>query len=215
MSTTTHLSWDHANAARTPRDNERMAFPRDADLPWAHASGWMQLSGRCLSVSCVLTGDASEATALRGLPLLSDTLTECGYPWEMLLAIDGRSTALDEAWALWRDVPGFRRLELPAGGEALRGLAYGLSAARGDAIVVIRAANLAHPDLSTMIRAMILRWETDAAIVFPVRAASGGYDVTSWDRRSAYARLEAPGASLPPHLTELALLDRSIVDSLD
>ena len=66
--------------------------PRD-EPSWAHASGWAQLSGSRQTVSCVLPCRDKARTLSMLLPILSDTLTECGYPWEVIVidcgSIDG------------------------------------------------------------------------------------------------------------------------------
>ena len=57
----------------------------DTPPSWAHASGWAQISGTRRTVSCVLTCRNQAPTLAKLLPFLSDTLTECGYPWEIIV----------------------------------------------------------------------------------------------------------------------------------
>ena len=71
----------------SPRPDLRRPTPAPPqDQPsWAHASGWAQLSGARQTVSCVLPCRDKAHTLAKLLPILSDTLTECGYPWEVIV----------------------------------------------------------------------------------------------------------------------------------
>ena len=53
--------------------------------PRGACPGWAQLSGARQTVSCVLPCRDKAHTLAKLLPILSDTLTECGYPWEVIV----------------------------------------------------------------------------------------------------------------------------------
>lgn len=191
-------------------DRESGSIAVQDEPSWAHVSGWAQLSGSRQTVSCVLPCENQAHILVKLLPILSDTLTECGYPWE-LIAVDAGS--IDETAAVldaWTELPGFRCLR-PAPQQG-NGLADGLLAARGDAVILFDAEVRHSPEL---IPRMILLWEADALLVHARRDPALGHSVlVHWDEAETARRLARPDFSLPAQCLELGLLDRRLVDTL-
>jgi glycosyltransferase involved in cell wall biosynthesis len=184
----------------------------DAEPSWAHASGWAQISGTRRTVSCVLTCSNQASTLAGLLPFLSDTLTECGYPWEVIVvdiaSIDRTRAQLEK----WTALPGFQTLELRAGAASGNALASGLHRARGDAVIVLDAVLLHDPGL---IPRMIMKWEDQARIVFARREPhTGKSQLVSWNDAEARRHAGGPNFRLPRDAAALCLLDRSLLAGL-
>jgi len=184
----------------------------DSEPSWAHASGWAQISGTRHTVSCVLTCRDQAPTLAKLLPFLSDTLTECGYPWE-LIAIDVGSVDRTPALlASWAEVPGFHWLKLQPGAAPRNALAPGLRRARGDAVIMLDAALDHSPGL---IPRMILKWEDQARLVYAERTPGVGTSrLVTW--ADADLRRQADGGELriPREAASLGLLDRRVLTGL-
>jgi glycosyltransferase involved in cell wall biosynthesis len=127
----------------------------------------MQLGGQRQQVSCVVPC-RDELDALRRLlPLLADTLTECGYPWEVLL-VDAGSQDGSLPWLQpWCRIPGFRLGAFCTPVSRARAVREGLRAARGDAVIVLEPGDL---QALTFVQAAIERWDCGAACVCVGRA---------------------------------------------
>jgi glycosyltransferase involved in cell wall biosynthesis len=193
--------------------NPTMTTPNAHDAPaWAHASGWAQLSGARQTVSCVLSCENSARTLSKLLPILSDTLTECGYPWE-LIVVDADSTdGTDGLMQAWCDLPGFRYLPLGRPASLAAGFEAGILAARGDAVVLLDPALRHSPEL---IPQMILQWESNARLVWAQASGEPGRStLRHWDDTQMRQQLSQPDFLLPPQCMELGLLDRRLVDGL-
>jgi glycosyltransferase involved in cell wall biosynthesis len=189
-----------------------MAGPVHDAPAWAHASGWAQLSGARQTVSCVLPCENHARTLSKLLPILSDTLTECGYPWELIVVDAGSTDGTNGLMQAWCELPGFRYL--PLGGPASLGSSVeaGILAARGDAVVLLDPALRHSPEL---IPQMILQWESDARLVYAQQAGEPGRStLRQWDDALMRQQLSRPDFMLPPQCLELGLLDRRLVDSL-
>ncbi len=184
----------------------------DTAPSWAHVSGWAQLSGTRRTVSCVLTCRNQAPTLATLLPFLSDTLTECGYPWE-LIVVDIAS--VDQTPALlagWAELPGFQSLSLHPGAAASNAFALGLYRARGDAVILLDAALEHNPAL---IPRMILKWEDQARVVFAQRdQGSGASRLVSWDDTDLQRQAAGRDFPFPREATALGLLDRRVLTEL-
>jgi glycosyltransferase involved in cell wall biosynthesis len=179
---------------------------------WAHASGWAQLSGKRRTVSCVVTCSNQAPTLATLLPFLSDTLTECGYPWEVIVVDIASVDRTQALMAKWAALPGFQTLSLHAGAVPSDAFALGLYRARGDAVIMLDAALEHDPAL---IPRMILKWEDEARMVFARRDADAGTSrLVSWD--DADVRRQAAGSDLsfPREATALGLLDRALLSEM-
>jgi hypothetical protein len=132
------------------------------DVPWAHCSGWMQLSGRRQTVSCVVPCREQRALLSTLLPQLADTLTECGYPWEVLLLDSASQDGTFELLQPWCRVPGFRLASF--NGPVSRAVAalVGLVAARGDAVLILEPGEA---EILSFIAPAIERWENGEGFV--------------------------------------------------
>lgn len=177
---------------------------------WAHASGWMQLSGAKQTLSCVLPCRNQAHVLSKLLPLLSDSLTECGYPWELIVvdrsSQDGTAELLDE----WTLLPGFRRLSLEAQATMEDAVAAGLMSARADAVILFDPSVVHSPEL---IPNMVLMWEAGALLVHAQLDPASRHSVLlSWDETQTRRRFDDPEFTLPPGCTQLGLLDRQLVD---
>ena len=184
----------------------------DTAPSWAHASGWAQLSGTRRTVSCVLTCSNQAPTLARLLPFLSDTLTECGYPWEIIvvdIASVDRTRALLSKWA---ELPGFQTVSLHAGAVPSNAFALGLYRARGDAVIMLDAALEHDPAL---IPRMILKWEDQARMVFALPDPDAGTSrLVSWDDADVRRQSAGRDFPFPREATALGLLDRALLTDL-
>lgn len=190
-----------------------MTTPNAHDAPaWAHASGWAQLSGARQTVSCVLSCENSARTLSKLLPILSDTLTECGYPWELIVVDAGSIDGTDGLMQAWCDLPGFRFLPMGRPASLAAGFEAGILAARGDAVVLLDPALRHSPEL---IPQMILQWESNAPLVWAQSIGEPGRSTLKhWDETHMRQQLSRPDFVLPPQCMELGLLDRRLVDGL-
>lgn len=190
-----------------------MTTPNAHDAPaWAHASGWAQLSGSRQTVSCVLSCENSARTLSKLLPILSDTLTECGYPWELIVVDAGSIDGTDGLMQAWCDLPGFRYLPLGRPASLAAGFEAGILASRGDAVVLLDPALRHSPEL---IPQMILQWESNARLVWAQASGEPGRStLRHWDDTQMRQQLSQPDFLLPPQCMELGLLDRRLVDGL-
>lgn len=197
----------------SPRPDLRRPTPAPPqDQPsWAHASGWAQLSGARQTVSCVLPCRDKAHTLAKLLPILSDTLTECGYPWEVIVVDCGSRDGTDSLMSSWGELPGFRRLTLDGPARLEAAFEAGILAARGDAVILLDPALPHTPEL---IPAMLLQWESDARLVYATREASGASALRHWDEAQTAAATAQPDMQLPPECMGLGLLDRRLVDWL-
>ena len=178
---------------------------------WAHASGWAQLSGARQTVSCVLPCRDKAHTLAKLLPILSDTLTECGYPWEVIVVDCGSRDGTDSLMSSWGELPGFRRLTLDGPARLEAAFEAGILAARGDAVILLDPSLPHSPEL---IPPMIRQWEFDARLVYAARDAGGSSVLRHWDDTRTAEATALPDMHLPPECMGLALLDRRLVDWL-
>jgi glycosyltransferase involved in cell wall biosynthesis len=179
---------------------------------WAHASGWALLSGTRHTMSCVLPCRNQAGTMAKLVPILSDTLTECGYPWELLMIDHGSDDGTAALIASWAELPGFRRIELTADAPRAQGVMTGLMLARGDAIILFNADVVHSP---TLIPHMVLKWEAGAWIVLASKDEDTGRSLlSSWDEAQALHRVLGGGVALPADMFDLSLIDRRLLDRL-
>ncbi|MFT3666879.1 glycosyltransferase [Piscinibacter sp.] len=187
------------------------ASPPPPEPAWAHASGWAQLSGARQTVSCVLPCRDRAHALPQLLPLLSDTLTECGYPWELIVVDFGSRDGTDSLMSAWGELPGFRYLSTDGPVALEEAFETGILAARGDAVILLDPALPHTPEL---IPQMILQWESEARLVYAARDAGGASRLLRWDEALAAAQTARPDMHLPPECMQLSLLDRRLVDWL-
>jgi glycosyltransferase involved in cell wall biosynthesis len=180
---------------------------------WAHASGWAQLYGTRRSVSCVIPAHNHLPQLRQLLPLLSDLLTECGYPWETIVVDSGSTDGTEHVLRAWCELPGYRLLALDDDVGRATAVVLGLEAARGDAVILL---DVETPHPLSMISEMVLRWEAGAGAIY-----------AAIDPRSGDSELRAPGQGLSPadssalsglrladDRTDLVLLDKLLVREL-
>lgn len=187
------------------------AMPARDEPSWAHASGWAQLSGARQTVSCVLPCRDKARTLSKLLPILSDTLTECGYPWELIVVDCGSGDGTDSLMSAWGELPGFRYLSMDGPVRLEAAFEAGILAARGDAVILLDPALPHTPEL---IPNMIMQWESDARLVYAARDGLGGSVLRHWDEARTAEATAHPDMQLPPECMGLCLLDRRLVDWL-
>jgi hypothetical protein len=179
---------------------------------WAHVSGWALMSGTRRTISCVVPCLDHAAELAEMLPDLSDTLTECGYPWETIVVDGDRSGQTQGVMAAWVELPGFRSLSFRDATGPAQAVAKGLFEARGDAVIV---ADVSAPRAAATIASMILRWESGATLVCALPDARTGITVVKqWDEASLQQRATHDSMHLPAETTTFSLMDRRLVDRL-
>jgi glycosyltransferase involved in cell wall biosynthesis len=189
-----------------------LAVPVHDAPSWAHASGWAQLSGSRQTVSCVMPCHNSARTLSKLLPILSDTLTECGYPWEVIVVDSGSTDGTDGLMQAWTELPGFRFLPIDGQAGMAAGFEAGILASRGDAVILLDPALHHSPEL---IPQMILQWESDARLVYAEHDGNPGHStLRQWDDTQMRQNTTRPDFVLPPQCMELGLLDRRLVEWL-
>jgi glycosyltransferase involved in cell wall biosynthesis len=173
-------------------------------------SGWAQLNGKRRCISCIVPA-RNELAALRTLlPALSDRLTECGYPWEIIVVDRASADATESVLRAWCDLPGFRLIALDDPFDRASALVLGLEAARGDAVILLDANT---DDRLSALNEVILRWESGRQVIYATADPHTGDTVV----RSPRA---LPGADRTSELgmngdtAELVLLDREVVRGL-
>jgi glycosyltransferase involved in cell wall biosynthesis len=194
---------------RQPLAYDPLADDRDGDDPWAHASAWAMLSGKHRRLSCIVSCFDQVRRVADLLPRLSDVLTECGYPWEIIVVDRCSQDSTADIAQAWTELPGFRYLRVASNGVDGRDIEAGLLAARGDAVLLVDPA-LPSSQMQA-IRRLVLAWE-DSAVA--VHLGDDGPDgpLTAWSEALWRHGALAEGWSLPPGCLRLGLLDRQVVD---
>jgi glycosyltransferase involved in cell wall biosynthesis len=164
------------------------------------------------TVSCVIWSSNEASRLSKLLPQLSDLLTECGHPWEIVV-IDAASTdGTGDLLKRWSAIPAVRSISLAnaAGDDSL---VAGLTAARGDAVVFLDA-NL-HHNLS-LIPQMINHWEDGAEVVYALRQGLPERSALNWFGPSVFDNLLDSAHPLDwlEDCAELTLLNRRVVTYL-
>ena len=185
---------------------------RSGGPSWARVSGWEQLSGRPRTITCLVICRNSAPLLSRLLPLLSDALTEAGFPWE-IACVDSAST--DSSAALmqsWCEFPGFAWVRLAADYGAAAAVRTGLELARGDAVIV------AYADAQLSIELlpdMIAKWEAGSEIVLDRQVGNEPRHLVCWSL-DCPTPADGHGDDVPadPDSSRLLLLDRRAVDAL-
>lgn len=196
-----------------PKPRSKLSYDADDTEPgrsWAHASGWALLSGTRRTISCVIVCQ-DQARALNGLlPALSDTLTECGYPWEVIVVDRDSKDSTHRLLALWCDLPGFRWSRCDAGLRKTPAVVVGLRDTRGDAVILVDPAARA---VAACIPSMILRWEAGARLVCDAHGVgSSATQLLSLDAATLQRESARDTLDLLAERTACSLLDRRLVD---
>jgi polyisoprenyl-phosphate glycosyltransferase len=168
---------------------------------WAHASGWMQLSGVRRRLSCVLPWRNDAGSLAAALPALTDALTEAGYPWELLI-IDAGGGA-DFTRQPPSRIDGVRYATSPRPISRAQALVAGLACARGDAVVLL---DLTHVPLAGRIPGMVSRWDEGDEVVSGLESCDG--------HPASRALLAIDSSDFGLGEGHLLLLDRRVVDEL-
>jgi hypothetical protein len=147
------------------------------------------------------------------LPTLSDTLTECGYPWEVIVVHAGVDQAVPSMLHGWGEIPGFWSVLLNPGSTEAQALTVGLEASRGDAVIILGSQP---PLLAHLVPQAILHWESGAQLVYAVPDPVSHNTTLAWWDAATVDRMMASSEpmNLPPGSTDLALLDRRVIEYL-
>ena len=196
---------DHVLRTRYP------ALRAGGHASWAHVSGWAQLSGHRQNVSCIVPALEHGSVLAELLPTLSDVLTECGYPWEVIVVDAGSRDETDRVLREWCEVDGFRALMLHGDVGRESTLTIGLAEARGDAAVLLDPAS-AYP--LTLLTRMVILWESGAELVCAMRDPRRGEEcvLRSWDPSAPDDAQGLPALNVDT--CKLMLIDRRLVDLL-
>lgn len=169
---------------------------------WAHVSGWAQLSGTPRRLSFVVIHRNARALGFL-LPVVSDALTEIGYPWEIAVIDNASEDGSGALLAAWSEVPGFNWIRLARDYGDMGALAAGLREARGDAVIL---ANASAPLSIEHLPDVVDRWDAGSRVVSVEWSSDRHNHVVGW-------RDELP-ADLMAGAHDLVLLDRAVVDRL-
>ncbi len=187
------------------------AFKVDSSA-WAFDPGREGDATQVRTLSCVIwsCNEASRLTQL--LPQMSDLLTACGHPWEIVV-IDAHSTdGTADLLRRWGAIPAVRSVTLqdPSGASAL---SAGLAAARGDAVIFLDA-NLQHK--LALIPQMISHWEGGAEVVYALRQGLPERSELNWIGPSVFDGLVDSPKPLDwlEDCAELTLLNRRVINYL-
>ena len=142
-----------------------------SDAPWARCSGWMQLGGTRHTVTCVVPCRSHLDQLATLLPRLTDELTECGYPWEVLLLYGGRSSADLDHLKRWCRLPGFQVAAFSGSVNRAVAALVGLAAARGEVVMIFEPDQAQAVD---WISSAIERWQNGESFVSVAPTHVGG-----------------------------------------
>ncbi len=191
-------------------DSERLRTDElEPCASWAHSSGWVQLSGERRTLTCVVSCRNQARALSKLLPVLSDTLTECGYPWELIAVNVGSTDGTATLLAAWAELPGFRELSLAHDAAQAGAFSAGSAHARGDAVILVDASLHCDP---VLIPRMVMRWESGARMVVAVGdPESAECPLDCW-ADAEVRQLRAQGElRFPSEAGGPALLDRALL----
>jgi glycosyltransferase involved in cell wall biosynthesis len=165
------------------------------------------------SLSCVIPC-YNEAENLRQLlPLLERILESSRLHWEVIVVDDGSTDATAQVAREWCQLAGFRFLGLSRNFGKEAALSAGLSAARGDAVVLLDGDLQHGPEL---ILSMVRHWQAGAEVVYAVRENRA--DESRFKRLGTrlFYRMVNVGSRvpLPEDAGDFRLMDRKVVDAL-
>jgi hypothetical protein len=146
------------------------------------------------------------------LPALSDTLTECGFPWEIIVVVRDSTDPTSREFTRWSELPGFRCLICSGSAQPLLAVAMGLCDARGDAVIIVDPAA---SQAAELVPGMIARWQAGASLVgVGIDEAIGTMQVVAWSEDALQRRATSEGLNLPAETTRFSLIDRQLADQL-
>jgi len=182
------------------------------DAPWAHVSGWAQLSGTPSRVSFVMVSRNAQEVLRPLLPEISDSLTEIGFPWEIAIVDNASEDGSSELLMRWSEVPGFSWLRLERDFGETHAACVGLLEARGDAVIV---ANAGAPTSIEHLPEMVERWRDGSTVVSVEWSEESGSHVVAWSLDVTGSRAPASWLStFTGAQGDLVLLDREVVEGL-
>lgn len=190
------------------KPGRRYPAPDDTQTGWAHVSGWAQLYGTRRSLSCVVPARDQLPTLRDLLPPLSDLLTECGYPWELIVVDVASRDGTERVLSAWCELPGYRLIALDEDVGRAGAIVTGFEAARGDAVILLDAA-VEHP--LSIIGDMVQCWEAGERVVVAARDADTGHSVLRVPGQTQQDESATAGLRLAGDASDLVLLDRRVL----
>lgn len=146
------------------------------------------------------------------LPLLTDALTESGFPWELIIVDVASTDGTSMLARRWSQLPGYRIAIMPAGTTRAAAILTGLHASRGDAVIVIDPT--VRLSMSMVMQA-ITHWADGSPIILTQRTEHDGIELLEPS--------DSNGQALRPIIdtrdfrqadAQFVLLDRTIVEGL-
>jgi len=168
------------------------------------------------SLSCVVPCKNEQANLSRLLPLLAETLARCA-PRSEILVVDDGSTDDTAAWVdamvASGQIPGLVLLRLSRNFGKEAALTAGISAARGQ-VVVMLDADLQHPP--ALIETFVEHWRQGAEMVYAVREDRSSESAFKRAGTGIFYRLlnAADRFEVPAGAGDFRLMDRKVVDAL-
>ncbi len=146
------------------------------------------------------------------LPLLTDALTESGFPWELIIVDVASTDGTSMLARRWSQLPGHRIALMPTGSTRAAAILTGLRAARGDAVIVIDPT--VHLSMAMVMQA-ITHWADGSPIILTQRTEQDGIELLEPSHSIAEAmRPIIDTRDFRQADDQFVLLDRTIVDSL-
>lgn len=179
---------------------------------WAHVSGWTQLSGLRRTVTVIVPTLDEIGLLTTAVPVLSDLLTEYGFPWEVLFVDHGSRDGSAEQIERWARLPGYRGLHVRASPDSGMGVVTALGLARGDVVCLFAPGRFR---MLGLLPEMLMRWEQGAWIVHLHQPAQAEREIlVHWGEDVVLPWLQQYGFDVPPACRDFGLLDYRVVDRI-
>jgi len=165
------------------------------------------------SLSCVIPCYNEADNLEHLLPRLEAILEESRLRWEVIVVDDGSTDATARVAREWCQLTGFRFLSLSRNFGKEAALSAGLTAAEGDAVVLLDGDLQHSPEL---IMTMVHHWQSGAEVVYAVRQSRTDESaVKRMGTRLFYRLVNASSRfPLPEDAGDFRLMDRKVVDAL-
>jgi glycosyltransferase involved in cell wall biosynthesis len=166
------------------------------------------------SISCVMPAYNEASNLSQVLPQVLQALRALAPRVELIVVDDGGATTVAVVQALARHAPEIVCLELSRNFGKEAAITAGLSATRGE-VVLIMDADGQHP--CSLLPEMLARWREGCDVVYAVRATR--HDQSSLQARltGVFYRLVNWGnrVQIPPNAGDFRLMGRPVVDALN
>ncbi|VTU26433.1 hypothetical protein SRS16CHR_03857 [Variovorax sp. SRS16] len=165
------------------------------------------------SLSCVIPCFNEGGNLTELLSRLEELLWRTHMAWEIIVVDDGSTDNTVAVAAEWCELSGFRCISLSRNFGKEAAITAGLSAARGDAVVVLDG-DLQHSPL--LITTMIDHWLGGADVVYAVREERTDESALKRFGTGLFYRMvnDSHRFALPKDAGDFRLMDRKVVDAL-